>query len=331
MARDSDSAASRWLLLIHQIPPRPAYFRAKVARRLARIGAVAIKNSVYVLPAGEQTLEDLQWVAREIASEGGEATLCRAAFVEGLRDDQTEGLFHAARDADYAALADDIRKLTKALPSRVAKDDARRTTLEAEIARMRKRLTEIVAVDFFGASGRESAQSALAAIEKRMAMGNKAPADGGATDKRARREDYRGRTWVTRKNVHVDRIACAWLVRRFVDEEAKFKFVPGQGYRKKDGELTFDMFEGDFTHEGDRCSFETILERFGIRDTGLGPLAEIIHDIDVKDGKFGRPEAPGIASLIAGISVSERDDEKRIELGGRMFDALLELHRRKRP
>src|SRR5215471_3288060 len=127
-----DKPAEGWLLLIHQIPPKPAYFRAKVGRRLQRVGAVAIKNSVYVAPLTEQSHEDLQWVAREISSEGGEATLCRATFVEGLRDDQIEVLFHAARDADYAQVTEEARSVTTSLPSRLARDDERREALEAD-------------------------------------------------------------------------------------------------------------------------------------------------------------------------------------------------------
>ncbi len=318
----------RWLLLIHQIPPKPAYFRAKVGRRLARLGAVAIKNSVYVLPLNEQTHEDLQWVAREIASEGGDATLCKATFVEGLRDDQIEALFHAARDADYLQLAEEARQITGELPPRLARDDERRPALEADLVRLRKRLNEILAIDFFAASGREAAESTLAALERRLRRNEKAPAE--EQGKRPRRAAYQGRTWVTRKNVHVDRIASAWLIRRFIDEGARFAFVPGQGYRAKNGEVTFDMYEGEFTHVGDACTFETLLDQFEIREPGLSAIGEIVHDIDVKDGKFARPEAPGVAALIAGIALAEREDEARIELGGRMFAALLELFRRKR-
>src|SRR5262249_53085485 len=112
-----ESEGPRWLLLIHQIPPKPAYFRAKVGRRLQKLGAVAIKNSVYVVPFGEQTQEDFQWVVREIAGDGGEATLCKATFVEGIRDDQIEALFQAARDADFAAVAEEVRELIAGLPS----------------------------------------------------------------------------------------------------------------------------------------------------------------------------------------------------------------------
>jgi hypothetical protein len=324
-----DSQEPRWLLLIHQIPPKPAYFRAKVGRRLQRVGAVAIKNSVYVAPLTEQSHEDLQWVAREIASEGGEATLCKATFVEGLRDDQIEALFHAARDADYAQVMEEAREIASSLPSRLARDDDRREALEADLARLRKRIGEVVAIDFFAASGRVAAESAIEAFERRLRRGRE-PETAAREEARPKREDYRGRTWVTRKNVHVDRIACAWLIRRFIDSDARFAFVAGQGYKSKEREVTFDMYEGDFTHVGDACTFETLLEQFEIREPGVSTIAEIIHDIDVKDGKFGRAEGPGIAALIAGIALAERDDDARIQLGMRVFDALLALYRRKR-
>ena len=328
MTRRAPSADPRWLLLIHQIPPTPSYFRAKVGRRLQKLGAVAIKNSVYVVPNREETQEDFQWVAREIVSEGGEATLCKATFVEGLRDDQIEALFSAARDADYGELAEEARELAAGMPTRLARDDERRPELEADLVRLRKRLEEIVAIDFFASSGRVSADAAVAAVERRLRRNEKpAPArDDGTLPRSA----YRGRTWVTRKNVHVDRIASAWLVRRFVDPEATLKFVSGQGYAAKDGEVSFDMYEGTFTHVGDACTFETLVNRFGLTEPGLATIAEIVHDIDVKDGKFARPEAPGVAALIAGIAVAERDDDARIALGGRMLDALLELYRRRR-
>jgi hypothetical protein len=329
MAKTStDDATARWLLLIHQIPPKPTYFRQRVGRRLQRLGAVAIKNSVYVLPLTEPTQEDLQWVAREITSDGGEATICRATFVEGLRDDQVEALFHAARDADYQQLAEEVRELVSDLPTRVGREDERRGALEADLARLRKRLGEIVAIDFFASSGRVAAEAALDGFDRRLRR--HAPAAEPSSDGRLSPEDYRGRTWVTRKNVHVDRIASAWLIRRFIDPDARFAFVPGQGYRAAEGELTFDMYEGTFTHAGDACTFETLVERFDLREPGLRSIAEIVHDIDVKDGKFGRAEASGVAALIAGIALAHREDERRIQLGGAMLDALLELFGRKK-
>lgn len=317
----------RWLLLIHQIPPTPGYFRAKVARRLQRVGAVAIKNSVYVLPSKEQTQEDLQWVAREIVAEGGDATLCEANLVEGLRDEQVEALFHAAREADYAALAEEARQTAAEMPVRLARDSERRAELEALLARGKKRLNEILAIDFFGAPGRETAAATLRSLETRLQADSRTKSEPAARPKSA---SYRGRVWVTRQNVHVDRIGSAWLIKRFIDPKASFKFVASHGYRKQKRDVTFDMFDADFTHIGDRCTFEVLISTFGLRAPGLAALAEIVHDIDVKDGKFGRPESAGVASVVAGVALAQPKDERRVELGSELFDALLEFFRRKR-
>jgi hypothetical protein len=324
MARAPEKSALHWLLLIHAIPPQPAYFRAKVGKRLARMGAVAIKNSVYVLPLNEETREDFQWIAREIAQDGGEATVVDAMFVEGLQNDHVEALFRAARQADYVALADDARGVARELGSKPKKGELR-AGAEGDLARLKKRLAEVFEIDFFGAPGREAAEAAIAAIEKRLER----PEEEHPAEKPAL-ASFRGRTWVTRKNVHVDRIASAWLIRRFIDAKAKLKFVPGQGYKAKDQEVTFDMFEGTFTHDGDRCTFEVLIDTFGLKDPGLRAIAEIVHDIDVKDGKFQRSEAPGFASLIAAVALTRREDEDRIAFGSEILDALVELYRRKR-
>ncbi|HKW94787.1 MAG TPA: Chromate resistance protein ChrB, partial [Methylomirabilota bacterium] len=113
----SQSATNRWVLLIHQIPPKPDYFRVKVGRRLQRLGAVAIKNSVYVLPRSDETVEDFQWQRREIVAGGGEASVCEASFVDGLSDPEIEALFRSARDEDYREIVAEVQGLLKALPS----------------------------------------------------------------------------------------------------------------------------------------------------------------------------------------------------------------------
>lgn len=134
--------------------------------------------------------------------------------------------------------------------------------------------------------------------------------------------DLKGRLWVTRKGVHVDRIACSWLIRRFIDPEAIIRFVPGKGYEPKPGELRFDMFEGEITHEGNRCSFEVLLTRAGLSNPALQAVSEIVHDIDLKDGKFGHEETTGIASLISGVCAANQQDEGRITQGAAVLDNL---------
>src|SRR5712692_4240906 len=259
---------TRWLLLIHQIPPKPDYFRVKIWRRLQRVGAVAIKNSVYVLPKNDQTLEDFQWIVREIAEGGGDASLCEAGFVEGLSDGQIEALFRTARDADYLAIADEARELNKKYHPRRADEDAR-SELESDAARLRKRLAEVTAIDFFDSLGRQTAEGLVSSLEARLRPANSVErhesVEGVA--------EYRKRIWVTRKGIHIDRMGSAWLIKRFIDPDAKFKFVPARGYRAEKGEIRFDMFEAEFTHEGDRCTFEVVMSQMGLIAAPLRAIA----------------------------------------------------------
>ncbi len=162
----------RWLLLIHQIPPRPSYFRVKVWRRLQRLGAVALKNSVYVLPRSEQTQEDFHWVSAEIVAEGGEATVCAARFIEGISDAQIEQLFRAARRDDYQSLAKEARQLAEGTTEH---GDADRRA-QVEVGRLRRRLDEIAALDFFAAPEGAVAERLVAGLEARLREPVSAPA-----------------------------------------------------------------------------------------------------------------------------------------------------------
>jgi hypothetical protein len=244
----------RWLLFIHQLPPKPDYLRVKTRRRLRRLGAVAIKQTVYALPSTSEGLEDLQWLRREIEGEGGSAVIVEAQFVEGISDEELDAMLNAER-------------------------------------------------------GRPAGNDPAHAAIDRVGPGSR---------------------WVTREGIHVDRIASAWLIRRFIDPQARFKFVPPRGYRPKPGELRFDMFEAEYTHVGHDCTFQTLLHRFGLRDRALRAIGEVVHDIDCKDDRFDRPETAGIASLIRGIVQAHADDSTRLERGGSALDDLYESFRKQR-
>ena len=239
----SAQEGQRWLLLIHQVPPKPDYLRVKVRRRLQKLGAAPLKNSVYVLSDTEEHLEDFQWLANEIVADGGDATICSATMLSGVTDEEIESMLGGTTTIERGATA----------------------------------------------AGRPSAA-----------------------------------TWVTRQGVFIDRIASAWLIRRFIDPKARFKFVPARGYKPKEGELRFDMFQGEYGHVGDRCTFETLLVDFGVKDAALGAIAEIIHDIDCKDEKFGRDETAGVLAVVQGIANATADDVERIERGATVFDGLYE-------
>jgi hypothetical protein len=252
-ATGGDAPGHRWLLLIHQLPPKPDYLRVKVRRRLQRIGAAPLKSTVYILPSTDEALEDFTWLVREIEADGGSAVLCEAELIDGISDEEVEAMIASQRDTSESA----GMPLT---PDRVEP----------------------------------------------------------------------GRTWVTREGVHVDRIASAWLIRRFIDERAHFRFVPSRGYAPRPGELRFDMLRGEYTHEGERCTFQTLLGRFALRDRALTALGEIIHDIDCKDERFGRPETAGVASLVRGIVDNFANDEERLERGHALFDDLYASLRKSR-
>jgi hypothetical protein len=320
--------AQSWLLLIHQLPAKPAYLRVKIWRRLQGIGAIAVKNAVHVLPMNEETQEDFEWLLREIQEGGGEAFVCEARLIDGLSDQEIRTLFDRARDADYAQVVKDARNLAKSL-----RPNAKTSTLadvRTQVARLRKRLAEIVAIDFFGAIGRETAEGAIRTLEARLKEDADVRSKDTAQSAAKPPETLRNRTWVTREGVYVDRIASAWLIRRFIDPEAQFKFVSGKGYRPKEGELRFDMFQAEFTHEGDKCTFEVLLDRCGLKDAALRAIGEIIHDIDLKDGKFGRTEVAGIRTLMEGIGAATKDDAQRIARGTEVFNDLYEYFRKRR-
>jgi hypothetical protein len=318
-----------WLVLIHQLPPKPPYLRVKVWRRLQALGAVPIKNSVYVLPNTEAAREDFEWMLRQIQKEGGEASLCEARLVDGLTDDQVRSSFQSARESDYRSLATDVRSLARETLPRAGRaiSPEAHGQIEAGLLRFRKRLEEIGKLDFFAAPGREAVEGLLSDLEGRLA-----PASGARPGARAvrRAEEVRKRVWVTRTGIHVDRIASAWLIRRFIDPEARFKFVPSKGYSPQKNELRFDMFDADFTHDGELCTFEVLLRDFGLADPALQPLAEIVHDIDLKHDKFARPEGAGVDHLIAGIAWTQPEDEGRLAQGTAVFDALYGYFRRRK-
>jgi hypothetical protein len=292
-----------WLLLIHQVPAKPDYLRVKVGRRLARVGAVAVKAGVYALPAGEEHREDFGWILREVCDGGGEAQILEARLVDGLDDSALIERFRAARDEDAAAVADGLRALAEGDPT---------PEQEGDLTRLRRRLDEIAKLDFFGSSKVIEAQGWLARIDARRAP---------AADP-AEARPPRGATWVTRAGIKVDRMASGWLIRRFVDPDATFRFVPARSHRPEPGEIRFDMVEAEFGHEGELCTFEVLVRRFGLSDPALGVLAELVHDVDCKDGRFGRPETAGFAMAVDAIAHAHSDDDARLDRASAWFDEI---------
>jgi hypothetical protein len=315
----------KWLLLIHQIPTKPNALRVKIWRRLQQVGAVAIKQSVYVMPLSEQSREDFSWTLKEIVEGGGDGSISEARFVEGLSDEQILALFHNARKSDYEKLIQEANTLLAEWSSGETDPRDPATRGPTQLSKLQRRLTDIIAIDFFQIPERVTAELQLKELGNLLA-GH--PAAGREVHDNL--SDLRGKTWVTRSNLFVDRIACGWLIRRFVDKTAAFKFVPDPHYSLISGEIRFDMFDGEYTHEGDRCTFEVMIQRLQIQDHALGPLSEVVHDIDLKDKKFSRSETDGFNALLTGMVTAHPDDDQRMNEGFRLFDNLYTYYQRQK-
>jgi hypothetical protein len=322
------SQDQEWILLIHQLPPRPTSLRVRIWRKLQKLGAVAVKNSVYVLPSSEKTHEDFQWLKQEIEAEGGEATVFRAGAVEGATDKEIIALFRQARDEEYAQVVAELGGLTGAIREQKRGghlSPGRITHYETELDKLHKELERIVSTDFFNASKRAPAMAAYERCQKALRAGHEKPAHANAQKGAVvNLASYQGRRWMTRHNLFIDRLAVIWLIKRFIDAKARFFFV-AEG-ETVEGAIGFDMYGGEFTHRGEDCTFETMIKHFDLNeDLGLRELAEMVHDIDLKDNKFNRSEAAGLSAVIRGLADSLKDDRKLAQQCEPIFDGLYEL------
>src|SRR6266496_2823634 len=319
-----------WILLIHQLPPKPTNLRVRIWRKLQKLGAVAIKNSVYVLPANEKTHEDFQWLKQEIESAGGEATVFQAASVEGAADEEIIAAFRKSRDEEFAAIAAELDGLAGAVSQQTRGKHlsiGRLATHESELDKLHSQLESIIANDFFNADRRTPALAAYERCQKAIRAAHGQPEKTSRSVARSGTLDlakYQGRRWMTRRNLHIDRLASAWLIKQFIDQRPRFYFV-AEG-ETVEGAIAFDMFGAEFTHHGDDCTFETLLKRFGLSDSkALSEIAEIVHDIDLKDDKFHRLEAAGLNAIINGLSATLRNDRKLLQQISVIFDGLYML------
>ena len=314
-----------WLLLTHQLPANPSNIRVRVWRKLQDLGAVPVKNSLYVLPNTPEAREDFEWLRREILQMKGDASVFQADTLGNKEDKEIIESFQKARAQDFTAWAEEAAKLDEQIKNlleagRIKGDSLSR--LDRECGKRFGEWDRLVKIDFFGAPHRGKAEALAVSLKKRMERAKtvslrETPADLPPVEAGS----LKGRLWVTRRSPKVDRLGSAWLVRRFVDANARFKFV-SEPYKPLKGELRFDMYEGEFTHFGDWCTFETLIHRLGLKESALTHVAEIVHDIDLKDGKFSRPEAAGVARMINGLCAVHRDDGARLREGISFFETL---------
>jgi hypothetical protein len=302
------------LLLLVGVPPTPSSLRVRVWRRLRSLGAVPLKRSAYLLPDTPERYEDFQWLAQEIEREGGEATLVRVQQIENLTIDDVRSLFHEPRDKDYRQLAVRYRRVLQSLDRKSSTTSAR---VQAQVAQLGKDHQRVRAIDFFGALGGAEVRR----LEEAIAMRIRRPESPRRVEPpRLDLSKLRGRRWVTRPRPHIDRIASAWLIRRFIDPDAQFMFAPPAEF--PEDAIPFDAPGVELSHQGEDCTFETLVKRAGLRDRRLLRLAEVVHEADLRDGKFPREEARGIDVAIRALLAASSDDHKVLADGMTLCEGL---------
>jgi hypothetical protein len=295
-----------WLLLVFSLPANRASQRVEIWRKLQRYGILPLRSAGHVLPNSAANQERMEWLATAIRAYKGAASVVQVHSFDNLPDDQLKKLFLDARARDYQKLLHETKKL-------LAQSASRRPS--GGLKRIRRRLLELQDIDFFGSPLRSKLENLLARADRAE---QKTPARG-----KRRSGEFANRVWITRPRPGIDRVSSAWLIRRYIDPKARFVFDAAPSSHPD--AIPFDMFcEQGFGHRGDNCTFETLVQEFGIRDGKVKRIAQIIHDADLGDGKFERLEGVGLDKVLTGWAKQDVPDDELVQRGMELIEGLYE-------
>jgi len=304
MRASSPDKPAAWLLLVFTLPTTKASERVGVWRKLQRYGAMALPASGYVLPNTELNQERMEWLATAIRTHKGQASVVQAQSFDDLLPEQLERLFIEARSRDYQQLLHDVKKLLALSPSRRP---------AGHLKRIRRRFQEIQEIDFFETPLKGRVETMLARADESETKSSAKP----------KPDEYLGRLWMTRPRPGIDRVSSAWLIRRFIDPKARFVFDTEPSSHPD--AVPFDMFcQEGFGHRGEDCTFETLTKHFAIRDKKVKRIAQIVHDADLGDDKFGRAEGQGLDRVLVGWAKQDLPDDELLKRGMYLIDGLNE-------
>ncbi len=319
-----DSGAKKWLLLFYTVPSKPVNARVKIWRRLAKAGAVQFKSAVYILPNNEENYELCQWLVSEAASMKGEGAFVSVDRIEAIRDQEIIGFFNSQREKDYGAVEKKLEEIERKTSS--AKKGSgihNNKKLSEQFSRLEKEFEDIRKVDFFTSTAGMGLKKKFEALRADIKRISKSKVRHIPEVVLRTIDNYQGRTWVTRKRPFVDRMASAWLIRKFIDKKAVFRFADEKDMETLEGSaIAFDVRGGEFTHQADLCTFEVFIKTFTIKDKALIKIAELVHELDIKDEKYKNPEAKGVEDILAGIRKTAKSDMECLEKGMTVFEML---------
>jgi len=314
-----------WLLFFYSVPSKPVSNRMKIWRKLSKAGAVQIKGAVYVLPMNEDHYEFFQWLVSEVSSMGGEAAFTRVHAIDSMKDQEIIDLFNSHKEAEYQTISKTIADLEMKVNSiRKGSKSQNLKMLSEQIAKASKSYEETLRTDFFSSKTGAVLGSRLNALKtSTKGLSGFPPEPKPAAVPSRKLEDYQGKAWITRKKPFVDRMASAWLIRRFIDKNAAFRLVnESELVTVGKDNVTFDVSGGTFTHLGDLCTFEVLVKAFGLKDKTVRRIAEIVHELDIKDDKYRNAEAAGLEEILSGLRKSVKDDTELLEKGMSVFEML---------
>lgn len=296
-----------WLLLLYGLPTKHSAERVSLWRKLKKFGALQLKTSAYVLPDQPVHFERFQWLAKQVRDDGGDATLIRVTEIEGLSNQQIAQMFNEARARDYAELGRMATGFIKRQKRR------RNASSDSELEKFQRRFNEIREIDYFDCPAAHDAQIVLKRAAERLPMSSR-------TGPKLDAKRFAGKTWLTRPQPEIDRVGSAWLIRKFIDPQARFVFAANPPAHR--AAVPYDMLDVQFTHHGEDCTYETLLKRFGVRDRAARQIGEMIHDADLEDGKFQRAECLGLDRLFKGWAKLGFSDAEILAKGFDCFEAL---------
>ncbi len=311
-----------WLIFAYSLPASNPKGRVRVWRKLSNIGALQLKSAFYILPMNDANYEHLEWTVKEVEEMGGEAIFFKSENIENMKDDEIRALFNGEREADYLKLEGKIRKFEETISEKDAKKDEIKIELKRGIKRFMKEFSSIKEIDFFSSERAEKTAILLESLSKRLDFIERGGEERPVTEL-LDTKDYQDKIWITRKNPYFDRIASYWLIKRFIDERVRIRFISSSEVEKKErNAIYFDIQGGEFTHKGKMVTFEVITESFGIKDKGIEYIGKIVHCIDLKDDAYYLEDSKGVEEVIKGIIKISKSDQEVVEKGVMIFDSL---------
>ncbi|WP_244329309.1 chromate resistance protein ChrB domain-containing protein [Tolypothrix sp. PCC 7910] len=302
-----------WIVFSYSLPSKSSSSpRVALWRRLRRIGAISLKGGINVLPARDECIEAFQWLAQEVQQAKGEALVMRVERFEGLADEEIIELFRTAKSEEYQEIETQAIELEKVISSNSLLEE--RSSLLETLEKLRKQHTEIARVDFFDCPDGQRVITILNRIAQALSARGSAPVE----IPHIAIAQYQNRQWVTRPRPYIDRLACIWLIRRFIDSNAVIRYA----HEVVPGEVAFEMKDATFGHCGNLCTFEVMTAAFGLNNLGMQAIGEIVHEIDLCDGLYAHPETAGIDTLLRGWLLANLEDAELENCGIKLFEGL---------